>query len=360
MAYRRRYARRPATRKRRYSRAPTYRRRPTRAVARRTRTRRPGVMRSAQQKNIGGTTPKYIKALINPFDKDSYGVRIPDTSTAPSSAIHCYDSNVITVRDGNLFAAANIYVPSSNSYTYLTTGISTTTIAAAAGFGGATATSKATSIQSNYSLCRPVSHGIRITCPLGATSAAGYCHVALIPLSMHSTTWILPTTVDQMATYNTYRRVTLASLTANPLVVVNRYNDSTAYRYSNPLRAEAVQETREGSPFHSWMGIMVMITQHGENVGVDLVSVENICHFEAQALASGLPTDGVGEASNPPVLEAASNANSQSNSNFVEGTFDEEQHYKQCMSNAGRRYLTAVAGYAGGGLPGISNAGRLG
>jgi len=361
MAYRtKRPSRRGAVRRRRtYTRRAAPRRRATRTYTAR-RTRRP-VMQSAQQSPIGGRTPKYIKALINPFDKDVYGVRIPDTSTSPSSAIYCYDTVNMAVVDANAGARAQLFVPTTLNYTYAMTTTNATTVSVQAAFAGNTACDKSGAIISNYVVARPVAHGVRITCGIGATSASGYVHVCLIPLSMASTTWkAVPLNVTQMASMPTYRRVTLASLTSNPLVVVNRYNDSTAYAYVDVNVNEANRDLTKGSTFHSWMGVYVMVTDHGLNIGNSLVSCENLCHFEAQALNTGVSSDGMGEPSNPAVLEAAANSASQSNANFIEGTYDEEQHYKQCLANAGRRYAQ-ISGAAGGhGLPGISNAGRLG
>jgi len=360
MAYRtRRPARRTTVRRRRtYTRRAAPRRRVARTYTAR-RSRRP-VMQSAQQTPIGGKTPRYIKALINPFDKDVYGVRIPDTSTSPSSAIYTYDTRSMIVVDVNAAARSALFVPNAGQYSYdlTSTGPDATTIKAS--FSGAVAVAKTAAIQAAYTLARPVAHGVRITCGTGATTTAGFVHVALVPLSMSASTWKnLPLNTAQMSSMATYRRVTLSSLTANPLVVVNRYNDSTAYKYTDTGNAEAVTDGT-GQTFHSWMGIMVMITGHGLNIGGELVSIENLCHFEVQAKNDGISSDGMGEPSNPAVLEAAANAASQSNANFIEGTYDEEQHYKQCLNNAGRRYQQISGAGGGHGLPGISNAGRLG
>jgi len=360
MAYRRRYARRrPATRARRR----TYSRRPAAKSRRRTyarRSRRTPQLRSTYQADIPMRVPKYIKALINPFDKDTYGCRIPDSSTSPSSFLALYDNNAQSCNSANLWMSSTLYVPNSYAYAYEMTSASGSAVTVPAAYGGSINTAKQTVVRSNYSLARPVSHGIRITCAQAATATIGYCHICLVPLTMSGATWTaLPLTVAQMASLPTYRRVTISSLTNNPLVVVNRYNDDTAYRYSDVNNDESILSP-VGDTFHSWMGIIVAFTEHGQNATVAIANVENLCHFEVQALPNGVSSDGPGEPSNPAVLEAACNAASQSNASFIEGTYDEEQHYKQCLNNAGMKYRQMTAALGNRGLPGITTSGRLG
>jgi len=358
MAYRRRYARRrPVTRRRRYSRRPAAR--PRRRTYTR-RTRRAPTLRSAYQTDIPMRVPKYIKALINPFDKDSYGARIPDSSTSPSTSLSVYDNNAQSCNTANLWMSSTLYVPNAYAYAYEMNSASGSTITVPVAFGGAINTSKQTAIRSQFSLARPVSHAVRITCAQAATATIGYCHVCLVPLSLAGATWTaIPLTVAAMAAMPTYRRVTISSLTNNPLVVVNRYNDDTAYKYTDVNNDESITSIN-GETFHSWMGVMVAFTEHGLNATVAIANVENLCHFEVQSLPLGVSTDRPGEPSNPAVLEAACNAASQSNASFIEGTFDEEQHYKQCLNNAGMKYRQMTMGMGNRGLPGITTSGRLG
>ena len=71
---------------------------------------------------------------------------------------------------------------------------------------------------------RSVAHGIKITCPLNLTTAAGYVHIASYTLNTQGkSTWALPTTVAGIQDLPGYKRVTLQSLTQNPLIVVNKF-----------------------------------------------------------------------------------------------------------------------------------------
>lgn len=335
---------------------------------RRAPVRRSSYRRRTRRSRVGGSMgpsrmmPKYIKALVNPFQKDVYGVRIPDTSTSPSSSLMLYDELTISADHTNpTWARAQLFVPNSSQYSYITVPAAANSWTIPAAFGGATATNKQIAVQSNFDLVRPVAHALRITCQQAATGAAGYCHIALVDLDTFGTTWQnLPQDIGGMASNLTYRRVTLASLTQNPLVVVNRYMDQTAFSYVSCKNKE-IGSFNQSMPFmnafHSWMGILVVFEGMGVAADAVIASVENICHFEVTSQPSGVNPDHPAEMSNPEVLDAAANCQSHSNCSFIEGTTDETMYLQSAYAYAGI-HTGANYGYNGG-IPGVNNPGRL-
>lgn len=151
-----------------------------------------------------------------------------------------------------------------------------------------------------------------------------------------------------------YRRVTLASLTQNSLIVVNKYLDQTAFRYIDTGSNEAFDATK-GS-FHvpsSWMGIMVVVEGHSAIIGQSIVNVETIGHFEGQSKFGGLNTDGAAEPGNIYVQQQSANASSRSPASFM----DNSQEAFQRAANMASNFVSSAATTAGQGFAtGVANA----
>jgi len=180
------------------------------------------------------TLPKFLIAQIDPFSRSSMHVRVPDDSTAPSSSFYAYDENTLgtTAATTAGWANAMYFYPNAVIVGATATSASASTWTWTASYGGTVAISKAATIQAQYKLCRPVAHGIRITCGLAPTSTTGYVHVGLYSMNLYNaSTWSLPTSITDLSELPFYRRLTLAALTQTPLVIANKFLDQTAFRY---------------------------------------------------------------------------------------------------------------------------------
>lgn len=349
--------------------------------------------------------PQFAIAQMDPFDPKARGVRVPDESTAPSSPFKLYDTTTLVGGSGGVpvanEAACGIFLPNSAQYALrqssssngTTTWTWPTSWAPAGGFS-AVNPSKASSVVSQYSVARPVAHGIRITCPLAPTSVTGYCHIALITLDIYGANGDdpnamagdgkLPTTVADMRELPHYRRVTLASLTQEPMTVVNKFLDTTAFRYVDTSSTElaAVTDTT-GQPkgtFHvpqSWMAVVVAVESHGQAAGTTIVTIENITHFEGQAKVAGLNTDDSAETANPDAFDGTASAAGKTKASWFssEQVAVASQFYQEFTNWLGQfgrrtaRYATntaarglgaSLAGYMiPRGIQGVNNVNRL-
>lgn len=310
MAYPTRYRRRPAYRKRTYGRG-TYSRvgqrrygggYAVRAPRRRSYARRPRRAVSRVPKQLA--LSQFARAQINPFDPSVKRVRVPDTSTAPSSSIFSYDESGVSMSTTN---ANCIYAwPGTLAFTAATNNVGVSSWTWPAGYAGGTAISSLTNIQNQYHLWRPVAHGMRISCGLAPTAATGFCHVCLYAMPLYdNTTWDLPTSISQMTELPHYKRVTLASLTQTPMIVCNKYLDETAFRYTSTESSELILTTTNTFQVsRQWMGILVAVD--GAPSGSSSINVEIIGHYEGQSRAGTINTDRPAQTANADDMQRTS------------------------------------------------------
>nr|WAE43222.1 MAG: capsid protein [Cressdnaviricota sp.] len=374
MAYRRR--RSTTGRKRSYRRSYTRRssyKRPRRSYRNRVVVKAPRAIRVSD-------CPKFFRAQVDPFDRNTIGVRVPDASTTPSSAVYCYDTQslrLIVTLDSTGNAAAQIYTPSLKAVAInqVAGGIagSATTFNFSGTFTGQQPTSKLANMGSSFNVYRPVAHGIRISCAGAATAVTGFLHIGLVALDSLGATGIsglnnLPTSISDMKSLQSYRKVTLSSLTQNPLVVVNKYFDQTAWRYidinSNEWGAAATAS--EFQLPQSWMAIVIVAEGHGQAVGAEICSVESIVHVECCSKANAVNPDSPAEKANSRLMEAASIAVSQTGSSFIEGTVDQKEYQSDCVDMFARSLgMRGAVAHEGGyvdsqiGIQGVTNRNRL-
>nr|UOF78474.1 coat protein [Cressdnaviricota sp.] len=323
--------------------------------------------------------PKFLMAQLYPFDREVQGVRVPDDSTAPSSPFMISDTVTCalpaTSTTGN--AHAMFFYP--NPGTIATQAAATAAAAASswtwpASYGGKITCSKYGAITAQYEVARPVAHGIRISCSLAPTTVTGFCHVGLYSLSDYNqSTWSLPTTIAQLTDLPFYKRMTLASLTQTPFVVVNKYLDQTAFRYIDPDAPEQGNITTAGN-FHvasSWMGIIVVVEGHGQAASSQILSIETVCHLEGQSKFGALAQDGPAEPPRPDMFAATSEAVSHGEAGFCDDTNSVRARVAEGVRSFGRAMNTvnaftqtaqdiliggaAVYGAVRGGMTGINN-----
>lgn len=268
-----------------------------------------GNLSRARQRKYGakkrGALHKFTLAQVNPFNRDCYDCRIPDTNTAPSSSFSSYDE-VSPVTFGT-DAVCYAFIPSlrcsrlASSNNGGSTSWSWTTVATVQ-----TAVTNFNALNAQYNLYRPVAHGVRITSGLAATTASGYVHICLYSQSLAgSTNFVMPNNVADMATCPFYKRINIASLVQDPVIFVNKYMDETAHVYrevekgfGTNAEAQYIQTT------WGWMTIMVAI--EGFPSGTNPITVEVITHYEGQSNFGAMITDQPAEVPNQPVMAATS------------------------------------------------------
>jgi len=115
-----------------------------------------------------------------------------------------------------------------------------------------------------------------------------------------------------------YRKVTLAALTQNPAVIVNKYLDVTAFRYFDP---DSSNVGNAGSTeFHTsgqWMGILIAVSgQPSDAISLD---IESVIHWEGISKTGGLTLDRPAEPANSAVMDTTAAAGGRSNPIHVGG-----------------------------------------
>lgn len=188
---------------------------------------------------------KFALANINPFNRDCYGARIPDDSTVPSSPFYTYDTvrlNLGTSAPNSLLGC--VFIPSVDyGCTSAVAGVGaniTWPNYGGAGniFNNLLQVSNKQNIKNNYTMYRTVSHGIRLACPGTLVGTTGNIHIALVPFEYNSIMqnntipFQLPKNIPEISQMPGYRKIPLAELCLKPLIVVNRFCDETAFRYS--------------------------------------------------------------------------------------------------------------------------------
>jgi len=309
----------PTRRRRTYRRQPVRRRRATRSYSnpfrKRRATTRKGYARSVARPRL----TKFELAQLNPFDRRVIGVKIPDANTQPSDTYYAEDRIVFTYPATDL-AIAKAFTPSTvaNSVSSVNASSSAWTWPT---IGTYTASAVATDAIANFVLQRPVSHGVRLSCPNAPLNVTGFVHIGIYPISDYlQPDWPLPTSLSQMANLPWYRRFTLSSLTQKSVTVVNKFLDLTAQRYSDPgsdlVGSSSDTQFQTGS---SWCAIIVAV--EGAQVSTNCLSVENLIHFEAIPKISSTNTGGSSPAANFNVqeMEGVSRMAATTSGVFVEG-----------------------------------------
>jgi len=321
MAYRRTrsYRRRP--------RRSTYRRsygvysRPRRtSTKRRTTTRRRAnaigagrgavVKRGCACPSMLGPAEKWALAQIDPFSTRAYGGKIADSNTVPSFTVALQDNvplTLTTATNTNCWA----FLPRVQRGRMITATEGAAAWVWPAAYAGNSSYTKGTDYVASYELDRPVAHGIRISSSVPPTTAQGFVHIAIAYESFANngaTTWPWPTTVASLSNYQFYKRVTLASLTQMPLVVVNKYMDETAFRYSDPSDVTGAAGAATGTlqtfhTFFSWGALLVAV--EGVN-SLSPLNIEVLLHTEAIPKQSGAVSGTPAAVANSNLMGATS------------------------------------------------------
>jgi len=348
--YRRSYRRPPARRSySMYRRAPS--RRPATRRRRTTRTTRgrTGVAaRGCACPSMLTAGDKWSLAQVDPFNPRAFGGKIPDSNTVPSCSVALQDLVALPlalVSDTRCFA----FLPRVQRGRTITSTGGAAAWTWPAAYAGNSSFTKATDYAAAYELDRPVAHAIRLSSAVPPTTAQGFVHIAIAYESFAengATTWPWPTTVADLGNYQFYKRVTLASLTQSPLVVVNKYMDETAFRYSSTSDITGAAGAATGTlqtfhTFFSWGAILVAL--EGVNSLAPL-NCEVLLHTEAIPKQSGAVTGTPAAVANSTIMGATSYMVSNTPESFNQQEHDSYLSRAQTNFQAG---LQQAGNYAG-------------
>lgn len=290
---------------------------------------------------VGRSGSKYIHAQADPFSEQVEGVKIPDANSQPSVAIKAEDAFTISTGAAQT-SIAWAFNPSTTKMAVTGVYASATTWTWAALYGGSTASSKNSKLISDMELWRPVAHAIRITSGMAPTTTTGFVHVAVFSQALYNqSTWTYPTSIADLANVPGYKRIPIARLTAEGLVVVNRPLDCTSQRYVDTDDGGYAQgQTGEFSVPYQWGCIVVAV--EAAPVASTVLSVESILHMECIPRASSISTPTPAASYSPAALGGASNAMSKTTTTFLDSASQARQAVS--LENAKRGIQKTVGG----------------
>lgn len=301
------------------------------------RRRRKKTAKKATKKKKSVSMTRFQVATINPFHPDAVGAKLPDANSMPSCPVQMVDT-VGMVADGTYGGAAMAFRPfPTGTYIAGASIASATSWTWSAAFGSSTDSSRKTSITSNFTLVRPVAHGVRVSSALSPNTVTGFVHVAIFAGNMFNvTTWDFPTTTAMMSNGTIYKRVPLALLTNKSITIVNRSVDFSNEKYVDPASDVVAQGTDLSFQTTGWGTIIVFV--EGAPVNSTAVNVEQLTHLECIPLKSGVADASPAARYNPgtirvtsdfvnradPVIISDGNENDVANerSTFFSGVYD--------------------------------------
>lgn len=227
--------------------------------------------------------PQFTIAQIDPFCPEAFGAKVPDDATAPSSVAFSRDFYSISTAASGGAGFVFRYHPGSASQTLTPVTSGSWTPGAVLGVGNGLA------LSANFNGTRTVAYGVKLTTRQSAFSAAGFVHVALIPDNRSSTAPGFPSTLAAMEYAPYYKRVPLADLIEDEILICGKYTDHTAFRYTSLQDGDTVAASySNGFPTPGWMQIMVWV--EGPASITNALDAEVIHHYEA--FSSSLSSSG--------------------------------------------------------------------
>jgi hypothetical protein len=271
------------------------RRKSTRSKRRRTTTRRKPAVIS-----------KFIAAQLNPFDERVLGVKIPDENTVPSVGFATDDERTLSTGSSYGCNAVVLRHTMAKSSVQTATVVGTTSWTWSASYLGTTDSGDLVPARDTFELMRTCAFGVKISCPLAATTASGFVHVCLVANNYEAeSSWDYPTSTNAMAKMQGYRKFTLSALTQKPLFVTSKPIDNNAYRYFNSASDLAASADNMELHHEGWQSILVAVTQ--TNNPASVLNIEKIVHREGIPKAGNFLVGSTPSPSYPNVMRDAAN-----------------------------------------------------
>lgn len=236
--------------------------------------------------------PPFTMAQLNPFAPQAFGAKVPDEATMPSAT--AFSRDLVPISIGVTLAGAGYVFRFGSQDGFVPLSPVTSVQWSSPTFASATDVGNSAALAANFAALRTVAFGIKLMTRQSAFTASGYVHIALVPevIGANNTTFLYPTTVGLMQYSPYYRKIPIADLIEDEIIVCGKYTDvGTAFRY---LAAEPSLDVNPGyteaAPTSGWSGIMVWVESTALNIP-NIVDVEVIHHYEALVQNSG--TGGV-------------------------------------------------------------------
>lgn len=257
--------------------------------------------------------PSFAIAQVDAFCPEAFGCKVPDDATAPTSIAYSRDEYSLSTTATGGAGIALRYHPISVSVP--PTVVTGTTWTWPATFGGSTFVANAPALQAAFSTVRAVAHGVKITTRQSAFAASGFVHVALVADNNTAlSTWAFPTSVSAMEYSPYYKRIPLADLIEDEVLVMNKFTDHTAFRYldinhgdNNAAFATAASNIAYtyGFPAGGWMTILIWV--EGPASVTNAIDIEVIHHYECLSTQpNGIIAITAAAPCSPAVLAATS------------------------------------------------------
>jgi len=222
--------------------------------------------------------PLFAAAQLSPFDEGVKGIKVPDQATAPSFTALSRDLTGFTT-DATYGVSGSVFRYHPTNFRVGVTAASSSSWSFTAAFGNAVNTTNLSSLTASFAALRPVAWGVRLTSRLATTTASGNVHICLVPDLVDGTTWTYPTTLSAMESCVGYRRIPVAELCTNEVVIASKFTDGSAFTYIDPAKADTGAPGI--APASGWMAIMVIV--EGPVSTTNIIDTDAIHHWEALA-----------------------------------------------------------------------------
>jgi len=251
--------------------------------------------------------PQFVIAQVDPFSPRALGVKVPDEANMPSAV--AFSRDIATLNVQATFAGAG-YVFRFDPANYIISPVPTSstswtwpTFAA-----GNSPVQNQAALNTNFDLLRTVAFGIKIITRQSAFAAAGFLHVALVGESLTGTSYSYPTSVSAMEYAPSYRRIPIADLIEDEVLVPGKFTDASAFRYLSPNVQDVGAAGGYSTNYQSsgWSAIMIWVESPTLSLN-NIIDVEIIHHYEAltkSGLAGGVIECTMAAPTSPAVMAA--------------------------------------------------------
>jgi len=328
----------------------SYRKRPYRRKAKR-KPRKKARRKTRKKATIADLhrLPKFSKAQIDPFDPSCDGVKIPDSNTYPSTSLRVEDQFLAQTTDANGLKAS-FFMPFLENTKVNHTASTASAWTWSAAFGGGEDSTRQSAIASNYTLCRPVAHGLKISCSAAPTSITGNLHVAIVAATnFGKTTWNMPVNITELSNGMFYKKYPLAMFTQQTLTVVNKFIDVTASRYVDPGSDGVANAIDSEFQTNGWAAIVVAI--EGAPANTSVLAIEQVVHYEAIPKVEAVDSASPAAAYNVNTLQQSSRLAGQ-----VPAAFTEQERQSYLHDVIGAIGQGVYGAYGNVFLPGVRSA----
>lgn len=243
-----------------------------------------GLQRTRKSKR---SLPQFTVAQLDPFCPEAQGVKVPDDATAPSAV--AFSRDLQPLNTGTTGGAGLVFRYHPVAAFVSPTVSSSTTWTWPVSFASTNVANQGT-LAANFNAARVVSFGVKLSCRQSILNASGFVHVALVPEVLDGSTWQYPTSVAAMEYAPYYRRIPLADLARDDVIIPSRYTDHTAFRYIDTANPDTITNFRPATT--GWMAILVWV--EGPISMPSALDVDIIHNYEALASnPSGSGTGGI-------------------------------------------------------------------